>query len=267
MAAEYLAITFEKALLHEEVALQKTLAETVIYNMPTGLVAVNPDGTIQWINQAAENILDVKRSTALQQPVEVLGTRIAHLLRQTLFEEELAQPYTWVDHKSQRSLSANTTRLINHKTCLGAVALIRDESVECQLKEKEERLERATFWTELAASMSHEVRNPLVAIKTFAQLLPERYKDSEFRLEFSDLVSSEVDRLNNIVEQLNDFAHPPTLDCKPIDIRKAIEMGVHIAKLRVPQNGLALHENLAKHLPKIIGDEAALSECFSPRTY
>ena len=263
MASEYLAITFEKALLHEEIALQKTLAETVIYTMPTGLVAVNPDGTIRWINQAAEHILDVKRSTALQKPIEALGTRIAHLLRKTLLEESLEQPYTWVEHQSQRSLSAHATRLINQQTCLGAVALIRDESVECQLKEKEEMLERASFWTELAASMSHEVRNPLVAIKTFAQLLPERYTDPEFRSEFSELVSSEVDRLNNIVEQLNDFAHPPSLECKPIDIRKAIEAGMHIAKLRVPQNGVVLKENLAKHLPKIIGDESALAECFA----
>ena len=73
------------------------------------------------------------------------------------------------------------------------------------------QLERAQFWTDLAAGMSHEIRNPLVAIKTFAQLLPERYADAEFRAEFSRLVAGEVDRLNGIIEQINAFAHPPAL--------------------------------------------------------
>ncbi len=57
-------------------------------------------------------------------------------------------------------------------------------------------VDRAAFWTDLAASMSHEIRNPLVAIKTFAQLLPERFDDADFRKDFNEIVVQEIDRLD-----------------------------------------------------------------------
>jgi two-component system sensor histidine kinase AtoS len=147
--------------------------------------------------------------------------------------------------------------------CMGAVALLYDRTAEQQLREKEERLERATFWTELAASMSHEVRNPLVAIKTFAQLLPERYEDPEFRSSFSELVAKEVDRLNKIIQQIDDFANPPQLQFKAIDVKDTLRKGLDMAVLRIPQNGVSIQAKAADDLPKIRGDERALAECFS----
>ena len=82
---------------------------------------------------------------------------------------------------------------------------------EESLRQKQELLDRAAFWTDLAASMSHEVRNPLVAIKTFAQLLPERFDDPDFRRDFNEIVVQEIDRLDLIITQINNFAHPPEL--------------------------------------------------------
>ena len=63
--------------------------------------------------------------------------------------------------------------------------MLRDVTGAKLLQEKEEQLERSAFWNELAASMSHEIRNPLVAIKIFSQLLPERYEDPDFRADFT----------------------------------------------------------------------------------
>ena len=93
--------------------------------------------------------------------------------------------------------------------------LLSDVTRERLLREKQEELERHAFWNDLAAAMSHEVRNPLVAISTFAQLLPERYTDPEFRQQFFDIVIGEVGRLNAIITQINTFAHPPKLVFHP----------------------------------------------------
>ena len=67
--------------------------------------------------------------------------------------------------------------------------------------EKLKQRERAHFWHNLAVSMTHEVRNPLVSIKTYAELLPEHYDDMEFRTEFSRIVTEEVGKLNEIIER------------------------------------------------------------------
>ena len=55
------------------------------------------------------------------------------------------------------------------------------------------------------STLVHEVKNPLVAISTFAHLLPERYEEEEFRGEFSRLVGVEVKRLNGVLEMLLEY--------------------------------------------------------------
>ncbi len=137
--------------------------------------------TIRWFNPTAEQILGIEAADALNQPVEAAGARLASFLRETLESAENLPAHQWIDPNTRRSLSVETRRLLDDKTPLGAVAVIHDLTAEEHLRQKQDLVDRAAFWTDLAASMSHEIRNPLVAIKTFAQLLPERFDDADFR--------------------------------------------------------------------------------------
>ena len=85
--------------------------------------------------------------------------------------------------------------------------------------------------------MSHEIRNPLVAIKTFAQLLPERFDDPDFRKNFNQIVVQEIDRLDKIVSQINAFAHPAELKMRPLDIRTPVKRGLELARSKFRVNG------------------------------
>lgn len=60
----------------------------------------------------------------------------------------------------------------------------------------------------LGASLAHEIRNPLVSIKTFAHLLPSRFEDPEFRRRFNVLIPAEVDRIDSLTQQLLDLSNP-----------------------------------------------------------
>jgi signal transduction histidine kinase len=65
----------------------------------------------------------------------------------------------------------------------------------------------------LTAGLAHEIRSPLVALRVFAQLLPERWEDTEFRGEFSSVAVAEVDRVDALVRELLRLAH----DAPPLD--------------------------------------------------
>lgn len=260
---DHVSGTLENAMLYEEVAVQKTLAETLLQSMPSGIVAVAADGTVRWFSSSAQTLLDVSPEKVLNKPLAGLGSRLSDLLHRTLRNELFDQPVEWVDPLSHRHLSVQTYRLMNSDACLGAMAIVHDLTMQRMLEEKQEQLERAAFWTELAASMSHEIRNPLVAIKTFAQLLPERYSDTEFRAEFSRLVSQEVDRLNRIIEQINQFAHPPELRFHPLDIRSTVHRAIQAARLRFERSAVQVETALADTLPDVLGDDQALSECLA----
>ena len=60
----------------------------------------------------------------------------------------------------------------------------------------------------LGASLAHEIRNPLVTIKTFVHLLPQHHQDPVFRDKFFKLIGDEVNRIDRLTEQLLDLASP-----------------------------------------------------------
>jgi nitrogen-specific signal transduction histidine kinase len=264
MLAEHVSTILENALLYEEATVQKTLAETLLKSIPPGIVAIDVDATVRWFNPPAERILGLSGMDALNKPVEAVGHRLAGLLRETLESKTPPPPQQWIDNNTRRSLSIETRQIADNGSPLGAVAVIQDLTVQEGLREKQALLDRATFWTDLAASMSHEIRNPLVAIKTFAQLLPERFDDADFRQEFNKIVVSEIDRLDKIITQINNFAHPPELVFKPIDVRSPVKKGVEIARSRYGINGkVELETSLPGNLPQVLGDETALAEVFA----
>jgi PAS domain S-box-containing protein len=264
LLAEHVSTIFENALLYEEATVQKTLAETLLKSIPPGIVAIDQDATIRWFNPPAEKILGLSSANVLNKPVERVGSRLAAALRETLESKMPPPPQYWIDSNTRRSLSIETRQLANNGSSLGAVAVIQDLTIQETVREKQALLDRATFWTDLAASMSHEIRNPLVAIKTFAQLLPERFDDADFREEFNQIVVGEVDRLDKIITQINTFAHPPELVLKSIDVRTPVKKGVEIAKARYGINGkIELETSLPSNLPRVLGDETALAEAFA----
>jgi nitrogen-specific signal transduction histidine kinase len=263
LAADHVASALENALLYEEVARQKSLAETLLHALPTGVVAADENGMIRWFSVAAGNLLNLTADQVVGKPVEMLGSRLADQLRRAIAGENQGFPEVWRDALSRRALVVQTRRLGTPQRSLGAVAVIQDLTAQQALQEKQDQLERTAFWTELAASMSHEIRNPLVAIKTFAQLLPERYQDNEFRTSFSHLVSAEVDRLNSIIDQINDFAHPPSLKFHQVDVRDPLQRSVAMALPQGTRDGLRVETHLASDLPAVWGDDRALADCFA----
>lgn len=262
--AEHVSTVLENSLLYDEVTLQKTLAETLLKAIPPGIIATDEQGVIRWFNPTAEEILGTPGEDALNHPVEALGSALAAFLREALDTKAQLPPRQWIDQKTRRSLSVEIRRLTDHDTQLGAVAVVTDLTVEKDVREKQDLVDRAAFWTDLAASMSHEIRNPLVAIKTFAQLLPERFEDAEFRKDFNEIVLQEIDRLDKIITQINNFAHPRELHLRPIDLRSPVKKALEIARHRFAVNGnVTVETSLPSDLPKVMGDETALAEAFA----
>jgi signal transduction histidine kinase len=267
--ADHISTTLEKALQYEETALQKALAETLLHSIPFGIIACDENAVIRWFNSTACEILqpaDTPADTPADDPVigqraEQLGSRIADMLRRALDNQEIRDSREWTDPRTKRTLSAETRSLKDGETCVGAMMMLRDVTGAKLLQEKEEQLERAAFWNELAASMSHEIRNPLVAIKTFSQLLPERYEDPDFRSEFSEQVSAEVDQLNHIIDKINEFANPPRPVFLPLDIRRPIEHAVTRIQSEFEHENLKLHLSSDDSVMQINGDEASMEEC------
>lgn len=90
----------------------------------------------------------------------------------------------------------------------------------------------------LGASLAHEIRNPLVAIKTFVQLLPTHYQDPAFREKFFRLIGEEVGRIDELTEQLLDLASPRTYAAQVIELHPVLRASLDLVAAK------AAHKNV-----------------------
>ena len=110
--------------------------------------------------------------------------------------------------------------------------------------------------------MSHEIRNPLVAIKTFTQLLPSRYKDEEFRNEFKEMVTRELGRLDGIVTQIEGFAHPTASVIDDADLTGLLQEAADGARAATEVLEAQIKFQADSDLPAWRGDRKAMTQCF-----
>src|SRR5262249_7901317 len=106
------------------------------------------------------------------------------------------------------------------------------------------RAERLVSFGALARELAHEIKNPLVAIRTFAELLPERADDAEFRDSFSQIVVQEINRIDELVRRLRGFPRPSTPRFQEVDlgalVRETLALlrgEIQRARLRVTTTG------------------------------
>ena len=117
--------------------------------------------------------------------------------------------------------------------------------VNQQLKTASDRLlvqERLAAAGQIATGMAHEVKNPLSAIKTFAQYLPEKYADPEFRRKFFRIVQAEIDRINTIVQQLSDFAKPAPPRFQPIRLASVVDDTLELLSGQCLKQGIEIQK-------------------------
>ena len=75
----------------------------------------------------------------------------------------------------------------------------------------------------LAAGLAHEIKNPLAAIKTFTEYLPQMHQDPEFMRKFERIVGQELDKINATVQNLLTFAKPEALKCSPVLLQEVVQ--------------------------------------------
>jgi two-component sensor histidine kinase len=114
-------------------------------------------------------------------------------------------------------------------------------------------------WFEITIpTLAHEIKNPLVAISTFAHLLPDKFEDPEFRQEFSRLVSQDVHRINDLLENLLEFAQFTAPRGGLLDLNAALEEVLQEHEKMPLPKGKEILTDLAKGLPPVLFDKSQL---------
>jgi len=124
------------------------------------------------------------------------------------------------------------------------------------------RADRLASLGTLTAGLAHEIRNPLVAIKTLTQLLPDRLDDEEFRDQFLKIASGEVDRISSLVNELLDFARPSDPKLEFEDINTILDGMILLVSTETKKKQINILKNYASDLPPVQIDREQIKQVF-----
>ncbi|HEY7181500.1 MAG TPA: ATP-binding protein [Blastocatellia bacterium] len=133
----------------------------------------------------------------------------------------------------------------------------------CQLLEEKVKLERELGERErlaqlgqMAATVAHEVKNPLSAIKSIAQVMREDELVSREYARDLDLITGEVDRLNGAVSQLLSFSRPSSVAGAPARLSEVVESVLALSRSEAERRAVTLSSDLRADL-KLDGEKVA----------
>jgi PAS domain S-box-containing protein len=264
--ADQAALAIRNAQRHDHVVQVNEEIQRILATIESAVVSVNTRGRIRLCNRAAETMLGASSGRLRGQPIGVLPAMIARHLGETIGSGESRPPIeiSLPDAAGQLvPLMCSTAPLRGpHDVVLGAVAVLSDLSHIKALERERWRVERLASLEAIASGLVHEVRNPLVAIKTFIQLLPQRYTDPIFLETSTRAAERGIDRVETLLARFRALSSVPTQPLEPIDVSIPLQATIDLIRPQIEARGLRLRHVSGGPPRPLLGNASQLEQLF-----
>jgi two-component system nitrogen regulation sensor histidine kinase GlnL len=220
--ANQAAVAVRNAQTHARVVQVNEEMRKVLETIESGVVAVGPRGRITLFNRAAEQLTGTSAQVARGQSPECLPNPLGSALQATAAD---GQPRSQIEFSLPDAagqmvpLMCSTSPLRGPDGApLGAVAVLVDMSRLKELEQEKRRAERLASIEAIASGLIHEIGNPLVGIKTYAQLLPSRGASEEFREMFSRTADREIGRIDDLLSRFRTMSRASQHRMEMVDL-------------------------------------------------
>lgn len=244
----------------------KVFSETVIKNMPFGLIATGENRKIAYFNQEAESILQISHQLAMgKTPEEVLPNTFWFYIKDIIEKGSAAERDITLSLDDNRTisleLSVSSLKGANGEF-LGDIILFRDLTEIQTLKMEIEKNQRLASIGNLAAGIAHEIRNPLSSIKGFATYFKERYKNIPDDTKTAQVMIQEVERLNRVISQLLEFASPVKTNKKSVSMHMLIQHSLKMIEGHAREKDIKIKTDLDHDIKDLYVDPDKINQVF-----
>ncbi|NIP43130.1 MAG: PAS domain S-box protein [candidate division Zixibacteria bacterium] len=223
--------------------------EKLTESVPSGIVVYDLDGSITMMNRAACELLKIDQRTAMLHGLkfasdsnpEYSAVRTMQTQSPAISEEKLITLKTG----EKLTVSLSTALLYDeYDKISGALELYHDISKIRRLEDEITRVKTLAALGEMAATVAHEVRNPLGGILGFAALLRKDFSDDDPRIKTVDKIIKGVENLDKSVSSLLNYAQEVHPAVKAVRIKPFVEEVVTNFRMTLEQNGEASNIDL-----------------------
>jgi len=235
--------------------------QSLLNSLIHGIILIDKEKRIVYLNDTVEEILG--RSTAIGRQIQQLlpyDLNIDNLIDQAIFENRVIHgSHNTLERGAELKLDFYLSPYIESGQTIGSVLTLLKkhdawESTLDQIKQ-DASLDPLFF---MLATIAHEIKNPLTAIKASAQLLS--LLSSQDSSEYIDRIIKETDRLNNLLNDYLNASKKPTFG--HINILEILDVTIKLFDRDLDKNNITLERNYDPSLPEIRGDEGKLMQVF-----
>jgi len=266
--------------LEETVAYQQRLIESSM----DGILGCNADGKVAIFNRSMEKMIGIDRSKAIGRftlehfftpdgygrlQADMAGSGHGGTDRLMLYETSLLD-----QHRHAVPVQLSATVLMENGRSAGLVCFFRDlrriHRLEQEMADQARLLHQDKMMSlgRLAASVAHEINNPLSGILNYIRLMLRAFKKGPLPAEkqkqfggYLELVESETDRCSTIVSSLLTFSRRSPISVGPVSINAVVERSIVLAGHRLEMANVTLDNRVQGGLPEIRGDANQLQQC------
>lgn len=265
--SNYFGKTLHDIYNYNKVCYQKEYIQKILDKMGSGVITVDDRERIIIFNPRAEEILNLNRRDLIGKSVDSLPEHLSNLsglVRETLKQGNACNKKEIILEKEAIALEVDSYGLYGMKgELIGGVLLLDDISTRRELNKEKKKGDTLQTLNSLAGRMAHELRNPLVAVRTFTELLKERFNDPEFQDFFYNTVVQEVDKLNNLIEKLVAFVNPIEYKFDTLDIGDIMDKCLESVTTDYKISDIRLVKNYKRGVFRVKADAIQLSKAFS----
>ncbi len=265
---------YEKKLTEHNEALESTrdFLSRIIEGSAEAIVTLDPAGRVTSWNRAAEEIFGWKAE-------EMLGTDLKRLLpADPAAAEDLAEMEAIVrSGRPVREYEVNRVRKDGRRITvritlsplydgdgdyLGSTGIVRDVTA---FKEMEARLverERLAAVGELAASVAHEIKNPLAGIRGACEILSDVFSEDDPRRELSEEVHRQIERLDRTLRDLLRFAKPQAMRQEATDIHAVLDRVLAVLLEADQARSITVDRDYDRAMPELRVDPQQMEQVF-----
>ncbi len=225
---------------NEELSHRGKFLEILLKSMTSGVIAVDKEGVVRSVNQAASQILNLEASPLIGRSVDLaLGAE---------FEKELWLPALRALQDQQHyagqievtiagvtvALLVDIARIVDENGDKLGIVMVFDDASE------KIKFQRIAAWREVARRIAHEIKNPVTPIKLNAQRLLRKFHDRFTGSEQDIFVSSletilhQVDSLRDLVNEFSKFSRLPQISVAQHDLNDVVYDVVNLYRLSYP---------------------------------
>jgi len=250
----------------QELERRRHLMETVLESIPTGVVSLDPSGTILRANSAVarmfgEALADLRSTEQLLGPDAARA--VQYLMRRSLRTGVVSREIETVVSGRVLHLAVTVSSLGPRRANTGYV-LVLDDLTEML------RAQKSAAWQEVARRIAHEIKNPLTPIQLSSQRLsrflerrepsaaatPRDVELTNLVQECSRLIEREVSTLAALVNEFSQFVRFPAAKLAPTNANAIVHEALEVFSGRL--DGIIVKTTLAENLPAVRADSGLL---------